>query len=45
MEDKLEVRIDRTFALEEAADAHRYIEARKTQGKVLLLPQSRTNAQ
>lgn len=34
----LEVRIDRTFALEQAADAHRYVEARLTKGKVLLLP-------
>lgn len=44
-EGKLEVRIDRTFTLDEAADAHRYIEARKTQGKVLLLPQARPMAQ
>ena len=35
---ELEVRIDETFALEEAADAHRYMEARKTRGKILLLP-------
>ncbi len=34
----MEVRIDRTFALEEAADAHRYLEGRNTRGKVLLVP-------
>ncbi len=34
----LEVRIDRTFSLAEAPDAHRYMEARKTKGKVLLKP-------
>jgi len=35
---ELEVRIDRTFPLADAADAHRYIEGRKTKGKVLLVP-------
>ena len=35
---KLRVRIDQNFPLAEAADAHRYIEARKTKGKVLLIP-------
>jgi NADPH2:quinone reductase len=35
----LQVRIDRMFPLEEAAEAHRYIENRKTQGKLLLIPQ------
>lgn len=35
---RLEVRIDRTFRLEEAAEAHRYLEARRTRGKVLLIP-------
>lgn len=35
---ELDVRVDRTFPLEEAAEAHRYIEARKTRGKVLLVP-------
>lgn len=34
----LQVRIDRTFALEDAAEAHRYIEERRTHGKVLLVP-------
>lgn len=36
--DKLNVRIDKTFPLANAADAHRYIEARQTKGKVLLIP-------
>ena len=35
---QLKVRIDRTFALEEAAAAHEYLEARATKGKVLLAP-------
>jgi NADPH2:quinone reductase len=35
---KLNVRIDHTFALQNAADAHRYIEGRETKGKVLILP-------
>lgn len=34
----IEVRVDRTFPLEEAADAHRYLEGRNTRGKVLLVP-------
>lgn len=34
----LEVLIDRSFPLEEAADAHRYLEGRHTRGKVLLTP-------
>jgi NADPH2:quinone reductase len=37
-DDGLEVRIDRTFPLADAADAHRYIEGRKTKGKLLLIP-------
>lgn len=35
---KLQVRIDQTFPLAEAAEAHRYIQGRKTKGKVLLIP-------
>jgi NADPH2:quinone reductase len=35
---KLQVRIDQEFPLAEAAEAHRYIEARQTKGKVLLIP-------
>jgi NADPH2:quinone reductase len=35
---ELNVRIDRTFALADAPVAHRYMEARQTKGKVLLLP-------
>jgi NADPH2:quinone reductase len=35
---KLNVRVDRTFKLSEAADAHRYMEGRGTKGKVLLTP-------
>lgn len=35
---KLTVRIDRTFPLAQAADAHRYLEGRHTKGKVLLIP-------
>lgn len=34
----LKVRVDRRFPLAEAAEAHRYMEARKTKGKVLLVP-------
>lgn len=34
----LEVRIDRTFPLAEAAAAHDYMEGRKTKGKLLLVP-------
>lgn len=33
---RLNVRIDATWSLEEAAEAHRYIEARRSKGKVLL---------
>jgi len=35
---RLTVQIDKTFPLAQAADAHRYIEARMTKGKVLLIP-------
>jgi NADPH2:quinone reductase len=34
---ELRVRIDRTFPLTAASDAHRYLEARQSKGKVLLL--------
>ncbi len=35
----LKVRIDQTFPLSEAGAAHRYIEGRRTKGKLLLIPQ------
>lgn len=35
---QLDVRIDQRYALGEAAEAHRYLEGRKTKGKILLLP-------
>jgi len=35
---KLTVRIDQTFPLAEAAEAHRYLEGRKSRGKILLIP-------
>ena len=34
----LKLRIDRTFPLQDAADAHRALEGRQTTGKVLLIP-------
>ncbi len=34
----LQVRVDATFDLADAPEAHRYLEARKTKGKVLLIP-------
>jgi NADPH:quinone reductase len=37
-EGTLRVRIDREYPLQDAADAHRALEARKTSGKVLLIP-------
>jgi NADPH:quinone reductase len=35
---KLKLRIEKTFAMANAADAHRDLEGRKTTGKVILLP-------
>ncbi len=35
---ELDVRVDRNFPLSEAPEAHRYIEGRKTKGKILLVP-------
>lgn len=35
---ELKLRIDRTFPLNETAEAHRYMEGRQTRGKVLLVP-------
>ncbi len=35
---QLKVRIDQVFPLAEAAQAHRYLQERKTRGKVLLIP-------
>ena len=35
---ELNVRIDQTFPLVKAAAAHRYLEGRKTKGKILLIP-------
>ena len=35
---ELKLRIDKTFPLTEAAEAHRQLEGRKTSGKVLLIP-------
>ncbi len=35
---ELSVRIDKTFPLAEAAEAHRYLESRQSKGKLLLLP-------
>ncbi|MBW3582672.1 MAG: quinone oxidoreductase [Euryarchaeota archaeon] len=35
---KIDIKIDRTFTFKEAAEAHRYIEGRKTKGKLLLVP-------
>ena len=37
-EGALRVRIEREFPLEQAAEAHRELEARRTTGKVLLIP-------
>ncbi len=35
---KVSVRIDKTFSLDNAADAHRYLESRQVIGKLLLIP-------
>ena len=35
---ELKVRIDRSFPLSAAAEAHRYMEGRQAKGKVLLIP-------
>lgn len=35
---KLRVRIDKTFPLAEAAEAHHYLEGRQSKGKILLIP-------
>jgi len=37
-EGRLKVRIDQKYPLAEAAEAHRYLEDRRTKGKVLLIP-------
>jgi NADPH2:quinone reductase len=35
---ELKVRIDKTFPLSDAAEAHRYLEGRQSKGKILLIP-------
>ncbi|MGZ7033141.1 MAG: zinc-binding dehydrogenase, partial [Thermoanaerobaculia bacterium] len=35
---KLRIRIDREIPLKDASEAHRWLEARKSKGKVLLIP-------
>jgi len=35
---ELKVRIDKIFPLSESAEAHRYLEGRQSQGKILLVP-------
>jgi len=35
---ELKLRIERTFALSAAAEAHRELESRRTTGKLLLIP-------
>lgn len=35
---ELKVRIDKTFPLTDAAEAHRYLESRQSKGKILLIP-------
>jgi NADPH2:quinone reductase len=36
----LKLNIDRSFPLEQVADAHRYLEGRQSKGKIVLLPPS-----
>ncbi len=38
-EGKVKACVDRTYALKDVADAHRYIESRTVRGKVVLIPQ------
>ena len=38
-QNKLEIHVDRTFPLERAADAHRYLEKRRNRGKVIIYPE------
>ncbi len=40
LDEGLSVRIDRTFALAQAGEAQAYMEARRTKGKILLVPRS-----
>jgi NADPH2:quinone reductase len=35
---KLDVRVDKTYPLADAAEAHRYLEAGRTRGKIILVP-------
>lgn len=35
---KLKIRVDKTFPLADVAEAHRYLEDRKSKGKILLVP-------
>jgi len=35
---ELSVRVDKTFPLAQAAEAHRYLESRQSKGKALLIP-------
>jgi NADPH:quinone reductase-like Zn-dependent oxidoreductase len=37
-EGKIRAVIDRTYPLQDAAEAHRYIESRAVMGKVVLIP-------